>query len=63
MRKEEYVESEKIELERLGERLDLLENKWFKKEGMKEEVEFLKIYIKEKYNMIKKISEKKEMAK
>ena len=63
MKIEEYIEEEEQDLELSEERLTMLENKWFRKGGEKQETEFLKIFIKEKKKFIKAISQNRRGAK
>ena len=55
--KEDYIEIEKLELEDLEKVVSNLEKKWFKGEGVRQEIEFLKFYIKHKQNLINQISD------
>lgn len=57
MSKQDYIQNEKFELERLEEKFASLKKKWFKGEGVKQEIEFLQFYIKQKQNLINQISD------
>lgn len=52
-----YLCKEEEELVELIKTLRKLELKWFKTSGIKNEIEFLKIYIKNKEEMINKIKD------
>ncbi len=63
MKNQEYIDIEKLELENLEEKLTKFKGKWFKVESVKQEIEFLQFYIKQKQNLINQISHKLDKTK
>jgi hypothetical protein len=55
MKPEEYVETEKTQLENLEIKYEKLLARWFKMTSDKKEIEFLEKYIKEKRKLVKEI--------